>query len=441
MDATQHDTAAVAAAALQNDLHPSLNRRDALVESERCLFCYDAPCLTACPTSIDIPLFIRQIRSDNPQSAARTIFSENILGGMCARVCPTETLCEQVCVRQVSEGASVRIGLLQRYATDHFMDSGEQPMPRSEESGRHVAVVGAGPAGLSCAHRLASHGHQVTLYDARNKPGGLNEFGIASYKSPQNFAQREVDFVLGVGGIDLKLGVRIGADFSLESLAGTYDAVFLGAGLGGVNELDIPGIGLKGVRDAVDFISELRQCDDYSSMDIGERVAVIGGGMTAIDAAVQAKMLGAREVTVLYRGPQSRMKASPFEQELAQKHGVTLRFSVSPEAVLGENGVVQAIQISRESEGQTATESLVIDTLLVAIGQRLDDEIGVQLAQVGLGQEGGKLAVDESGRCGTTTFWAGGDCATGGDDLTVTAVQQGKVAAESIQAVLTAAEA
>ena len=441
MDATQHDTAAATAAALQNDLHPSLNRRDALVESERCLFCYDAPCLTACPTSIDIPLFIRQIRSDNPQSAARTIFSENIMGGMCARVCPTETLCEQVCVRQVSEGAPVRIGLLQRYATDHFMDSGEQPMARAAATGRRVAVVGAGPAGLSCAHRLASHGHDVTLYDARHKPGGLNEFGIASYKSPQNFAQLEVDFILGIGGIDLKLGVRIGTDVTLQSLAESHEAVFLGAGLGGVNTLDISGVELQGVRDAVDFIAELRQCEDYSSMDIGERVAVIGGGMTAIDAAVQAKMLGAREVTVLYRGPQARMKASSFEQELAQKHGVTLRFSVSPEAVLGENGAVTAIQLSRESESGTATDTLAIDTLLVAIGQQLDDEVDLQLSQVGVSLEGGKIAVDASGRCGTTSFWAGGDCATGGDDLTVTAVQEGKVAAESIQAALTAAEA
>lgn len=436
MDANQHD-----AAALQVDLHPPLNRRDALVESERCFFCYDAPCLQACPTTIDIPLFIRQIRTDNPQGAARTIFSENILGGMCARVCPTETLCEQACVRQESEGAPVRIGLLQRYATDHFMESGEQPLPRAAETGRRIAVVGAGPAGLSCAHRLASHGHQVTLYDARQKPGGLNEFGIASYKSPQNFAQREIDFILGIGGIDLKLGCRIGTDVSLQSLAESHDAVFLAAGLGDVNALDLPGIELVGVRDAVDFIEELRQCADVSTMEIGEKVAVIGGGMTAIDAAVQAKMLGAREVTVLYRGPKENMKASHFEQELAQKKGVSLRYSVSPKAVLGENNVLQAIELSRQSSGGSATETLAIDTLLVAIGQRLDDDFGTQLDQMGIDHPGGKITVDESGRCGTSLFWAGGDCTATGDDLTVTAVQQGKLAAESIQAALTAAEA
>jgi len=427
--------------ALQADLHQPLSRRDAIVESERCFFCYDAPCLQACPTSIDIPLFIRQIRGDNPQGAAKTIFSENILGGMCARVCPTETLCEQVCVREESEGAPVRIGLLQRYATDHFMESGEHPVQRAEDSGQRVAVVGAGPAGLSCAHRLSSYGHQVDLYDARKKPGGLNEFGIASYKSPNNFAQREVDFVLNLGGIDLKLGVRVGSDATLEALAKDYQAVFLAAGLGGVNALAIPGVELQGVRDAVEFIEELRQCDDYSQMQIGERVAVVGGGMTAIDAAVQAKMLGAREVTVLYRGAQEKMKASSFEQELAQKHGVKLSFNVSPEKIIGENGAVQAVQLQRSSGSESATETLAIDTLLVAIGQRLDDGFSGQLAQQGLVVDAGKISVDSQGRCADTRFWAGGDCASGGDDLTVTAVQEGKCAAESIHAALTAQEA
>lgn len=426
--------------ALQADLHPPMSRRDAIVESERCFFCYDAPCLQACPTSIDIPLFIRQIRGDNPQGAAETIFSENILGGMCARVCPTETLCEQVCVRQESEGAPVRIGMLQRYATDHFMDSGEHPVQRAPDTDQRIAVVGAGPAGLSCAHRLASYGHHVDLYDARNKPGGLNEFGIASYKSPNNFAQREVDFVLGVGGIELKLGVRVGIDTALEALAKDYHAVFLAAGLGGVNALAIPGVELQGVRDAVEFIEELRQCCDYSQMHIGEKVAVVGGGMTAIDAAVQAKMLGAREVTVLYRSAQEKMKASPFEQELAQKHGVKLSFNVSPEKVLGENGAVQAVQLQRRSGAGSETEVLAIDTLLVAIGQRLDDGFSEQLSQQGLIVAAGKISVNPEGRCGESRFWAGGDCASGGDDLTVTAVQEGKCAAESIHAALSAQE-
>lgn len=425
---------------LQVDLHVPLGHRDAIVESERCLFCYDAPCMQACPTGIDIPLFIRQIRSDNPQGAARTIFSENILGGMCARVCPTETLCEQVCVRQESEGAPVKIGLLQRFATDHFMESGEHPVERAADSAKRVAVVGAGPAGLSCAHRLASHGHQVTLLDARKKPGGLNEFGIASYKSPQNFAQREVEFVLEVGGIDLQLGVRVGVDITWQSLADDYDAVFLGVGLGAVNTLDIPGIELDGVRDAVGFIEDIRQCENYENFPISEKVAVIGGGMTAIDAAVQAKMLGAREVSVLYRSEQSQMKASPYEQELAQKHGVNLVFSVSPEMIVGSAGKVEAIRLSRDTGQGSAIDELEIDMLLVAIGQRLNSDLVEQLAAVGLNVLNNKIEVSEGGRCGGSKFWSGGDSALGGDDLTVSAVQQGKLAAESIQAVLSAQE-
>lgn len=425
---------------LQVDLHIPLGHRDAIVESERCLFCYDAPCMQACPTGIDIPLFIRQIRSDNPQGAARTIFSENILGGMCARVCPTETLCEQVCVRQESEGAPVKIGQLQRFATDHFMDSGEHPVERAAESAKKVAVVGAGPAGLSCAHRLASYGHQVTLLDARKKPGGLNEFGIASYKSPQNFAQREVDFILEVGGIDLQLGIRVGVDITWQSLADDYDAVFLGVGLGAVNTLDIPGIELDGVRDAVGFIEEIRQCENYENFHVGEKIAVIGGGMTAIDAAVQAKMLGAREVTVLYRGEQSQMKASPYEQELAQKHGVNLVFSVSPEMIVGSAGKVEAIRLSRSTAKGSVTDEIAIDMLLIAIGQRLNSDLAAQLAATGISVLNNKIEVSEGGRCASSKFWSGGDSALGGDDLTVSAVQQGKLAAESIQAVLSAQE-
>lgn len=210
-----------------SDLHPPLDKHEALVASDRCYFCHDAPCMTACPTSIDIPLFIRQISTGNPIGSAKTIFDQNILGGMCARVCPTETLCEQACVRNTAEERPVEIGRLQRYATDVAMKENKQFYTRAESSGRKVAVVGAGPAGLAAAHRLAVKGHDVVIYDARPKSGGLNEYGIAAYKSVDDFAQKEVDYVLAIGGIEVRHGQALGREFTLADLSEQYDGVFL----------------------------------------------------------------------------------------------------------------------------------------------------------------------------------------------------------------------
>src|SRR5262245_14863164 len=211
-----------------SDLHPPLEKHQAFVEDDRCYFCYDAPCVQACPTGIDIPMFIREILTDNPKAAAETILSANILGGMCARVCPTETLCEEACVREKAEGKPVRIGELQRYATDTLMTEGRQPFERAPATGKCVAVVGGGPAGLSCAHRLAMHGHDVVIYDAKPKLGGLNEYGIAAYKTVNGFANAEVDFILSIGGISIEAGKALGRDFTLADLRAKYDAVFVG---------------------------------------------------------------------------------------------------------------------------------------------------------------------------------------------------------------------
>ena len=236
-----------------SDLHPPLDRHQALVEADRCYFCYDAPCVTACPTGIDIPLFIREILTDNPKGAAETIFSANILGGMCARVCPTETLCEEACVREKAEGKPVRIGELQRYATDTLMAEGKQPFVRAAPTGKRVAVVGGGPAGLSCAHRLAVHGHDVVIFDARPKIGGLNEYGIAAYKTPGGFAQAEVDFILSIGGITVETGQGARPRLHDRRHCGrSFDAVFLGVGLAGVNALGLAATRTcQGVSDAV----------------------------------------------------------------------------------------------------------------------------------------------------------------------------------------------
>ncbi|MFD1745763.1 NAD(P)-dependent oxidoreductase [Rhizobium helianthi] len=415
------------------DLHPRLDKHEALVASDRCYFCHDAPCMTACPTEIDIPLFIRQISTGNPLGAARTIFNQNILGGMCARVCPTETLCEQACVRNTAEDKPVEIGRLQRYATDIAMEGNRQFFQRGAETGKVVAVVGAGPAGLSCAHRLAMKGHSVVIFDAREKAGGLNEYGIATYKAPDDFAQKEVDYLLAIGGIEIRNGQALGRDFSLQDLAADYDAVFLGLGLAGVNGLGIEGEELAGVDDAVDFIAYLRQAKDKSEVPIGRRVVVLGGGMTAIDAAIQAKLLGAEEVTICYRRGKENMNASEYEQDLAASKGVTIRHWLAPKRILGKDGAVAGIELEytalRDGHlvGTGETGVIAADQIFKAIGQSF------KASGLGsLAMEKGRIVVDEHCRTSMERVYAGGDCINRGEDLTVSAVAHGRDAAEAI---------
>jgi glutamate synthase (NADPH/NADH) small chain len=418
-----------------SDLHPKLDDHEALVAADRCYFCYDAPCMEACPTSIDIPLFIRQIATGTADASANTIFSQNILGGMCARVCPTETLCEEVCVRETAEGKPVEIGRLQRYATDGLMAKGGQPFVRATSTGKSVAVVGAGPAGLSCAHRLAALGHDVAVYDARGKGGGLNEFGIAAYKSVDGFAQAELDWLLSIGGITMQYGKILGSDITLEQLQVDHDAVFLGMGLAGVNGLNIDGSDKDNVLDAVSFIADLRQASDLTKLPIGKHVVVIGGGMTAIDAGVQAKLLGALDVSIVYRRGKENMSASVFEQELATSKGVRIIYNAQPMRVSG-NGAAAGIEFgyTHTVDGKLSPtgESFTLhaDQIFKAIGQTIEDVPGA------LKIESRKISVTETGRTSLDGVWAGGDCATGGDDLTVTAVAEGRDAALDIHASL-----
>jgi glutamate synthase (NADPH/NADH) small chain len=417
-----------------SDLHPRLDRHEALVAADRCYFCYDAPCMAACPTAIDIPLFIRQISTGNPLGSAKTIFDQNILGGMCARVCPTETLCEDVCVRNTAEDRPVEIGRLQRYATDIAMDAGRQFYARKPESGKTIAVVGAGPAGLAAAHRLALHGHSVTILEAREKPGGLNEYGIATYKAVDEFAQREVDYVTAIGGIAFEYGKALGRDFSLSDLTGQYDAVFLGMGLSGVNGLGIEGENLLGVDDAVDFIAALRQTPDKANIPIGRRVTVIGGGMTAIDAAIQAKLLGAEEVTICYRRGKTSMNASTWEQDLATANGVIIRHWLAPKSVIERDGAVAGLEVEYTALGDDGRLTKTGETGILATDQ-IFKAIGQSFSASGLGAlqfERGKIIVDAEGHTSIENVWAGGDCTGIGEDLTVAAVAQGRDAAESI---------
>jgi len=420
------------------DAHPPLDAHEVLVAADRCYFCHDAPCITACPTEIDIPLFIRQIQTGMPQAAGRTIFDQNILGGMCARVCPTETLCEGACVREAAEGKPVLIGQLQRYATDTVMAQDAHPFQRAAHTGRKIAVVGAGPAGLACAHRLAMHGHDVFMMDAHDKPGGLNEYGIATYKTPDGFAQAEVDWLLQIGGITVRTGVRLGRELSLAELREDFDAVFLAIGLAGVNALRAEGEEHDHVHDAVDFIADLRQAADKRRIAIGRRVVVIGGGMTAVDAAVQSKLLGAEQVTMVYRRSRDRMGASQYEQLNAVSKGVQIITGATPLRILGEGAVrgVEFAYTQESAEGlSTAGETFILpaDQVFKAIGQKLEAAPG------GLSLDAHKIAVTGPGRTTLDGVWAGGDCAMGGDDLTVTAVAEGRDAAEDIHAALSGA--
>ena len=416
------------------DLHVPLEPHEVRVAADRCYFCYDAPCVTACPTDIDIPLFIRQISTGRPEAAAKTIFDMNILGGMCARVCPTEVLCEQACVREVSEGKPVEIGRLQRHATDSLMAKNIHPFNRAASTGKKVAVVGAGPAGLSCAHRLASKGIDVTIYDTRSKAGGLNEYGIAAYKSTNDFAAKEVAWLLSIGGITIENNKTLGVDMTLDGLSSDFDAVFLSVGLGGVNALSLSSEDETCVSDAVGFIETLRQSTDLASIPIGRNVVVLGGGMTAVDAAVQSKLLGAEQVTIAYRRGREAMSASRYEQDLAASHGVKLLFNVQPvklETVGTGTALVLEYTATNDTRltGTGETLRIAADQVFSAIGQTLATDGGLAL-------DGRKIAVTGAGRTSRDRVWAGGDCASGGDDLTVTAVAEGRDAAMDIYATL-----
>jgi len=417
------------------ELHAALSPHQAAVESARCLFCHDAPCTEACPTGIDIPGFIRKISSGNIRGAAMTILNENIMGGTCANVCPVEELCEQVCVKNTAEHQAVRIGSLQRHATDYLFARGVQPFERKPDSGKHIAVVGAGPAGLACAHRLATHGHQVTVFEARNKAGGLNEYGLAAYKMCDQRAAKEIEFILGVGGIEVHTGQELGVDVSLTSLRQVYDAVFLGLGHNAVNLLGIDNEQADGMENAVNFIARIRQ-EDLQTLPIGRRVVVIGGGNTAIDIAVQIKRLGAEYVTLVYRRGRADMGATLFEQELAQTSGVLIKTWASPCQLIVDNAGVNAVTFEytqKNDQGRLSGSgdffTLEADQVFKAIGQRFDPA-GCDFKECPV-IENGRIEVDDDRRTSLPGVWAGGDCIAG-RDLTVVAVQDGKLAAENI---------
>jgi glutamate synthase (NADPH/NADH) small chain len=422
-----------------SDLAPPLNARQAAIEAARCLYCYDAPCMNACPTGIDVASFIRNIHDQNVTGAAYGILKQNIFGGSCARVCPTEILCEQACVRNHdAEGQPVRIGLLQRYALDNARFDGH-PFQRAASTGKTIAVVGAGPAGLSCAHRLAMLGNDVVVYESREKPGGLNEYGIAKYKLTDDFAQREVEFLLSIGGIQVQYGQTLGVNLHLHDLQARHDAVFLGIGLGASRRLGLTGEDAPGLMPATDYIAELRQASDLSQLPVPRRAIVIGAGNTAIDIAVQLRRMGAAEVTLVYRRGLESMSATGHEIAIARANGVHIQIWAAPlEVLLGEEGRVRGMRfeetrmIGDRLVRTGETFDLMADAVFKAIGQTADEASFAGGKAAGLGREGDRIRIDAQFRTMLPGVYAGGDCVAAGQDLTVQAVQHGKLAALAI---------
>ena len=433
LNAAQLDNTALAAQF--TDLAPALNARQAQIESERCLYCYDAPCTRICPTEIDVASFIRNIATENINGAAKSILQQNILGGSCARVCPTEILCEDACVRNHdAEGVPVKIGLLQRFAIDH-MRFDAHPFLRAALTGRRIAVVGAGPAGLACAHQLAMLGNDVVIFESLPKPGGLNEYGIAKYKLTDNYAQREIDFLLAIGGIAIQYGQTLGVNLSLAQLNKDYSAVFLALGLGASRALGLAGENAPGSLPAVDYIAELRQADDLTQLSVPKRALVIGAGNTAIDMAVQIARLGCEDVTVVYRRGVESMSATKHEQEIAKANQVRIKTWAKPlEVLLDDAGRVRGMRFEKtrmvDGKVQASGESfeLAADAIFKAIGQALDT------TPPELAIFADKIAVDANFRTHLKGVYAGGDCIGPGQDLTVQAVQHGKLAARAIHA-------
>jgi dihydropyrimidine dehydrogenase (NAD+) subunit PreT len=433
-----------------SDRKPLMSAHEAIVEANRCLYCADAPCIPSCPTGIDIPEFIRRISTENLAGSAQTIFEANILGYSCARVCPVEVLCESTCVYQKLGEKPIKIGRLQRYATERALAAGTRFFEAGPPTGKRVALLGAGPASLACAHELRRLGHACVIYEGRDLPGGLNTTGVAPYKLQAEDALREVEWVLGIGGIELRTGVWIGRDVTLEDLEREYDAIFVGVGLGADSFLALPGEDLEGVWGAVDWIERLKNDPDYRLPDHVSQVAVVGGGNTAIDVVRELRGLGIDEVFLVYRRNEPTMAGYAHEWHDARVEGGSARWQSVPVQLLGgPDGRVQAIRCVRtrliQAEGlrprvevQAGSEHDVpCQMVVMAIGQSM---LGALFASVdGFAADRGRVLADPlTGRVGQTRYFAGGDCANGGKEV-VNASAEGKRAAHGIHALLAAA--
>jgi dihydropyrimidine dehydrogenase (NAD+) subunit PreT len=432
-----------------SDVHPPFEHAEgAMIEADRCINCYDAPCTKSCPTSIDVPLFIKQISSGNIKGSAKTIFTSNIMGGGCSKVCPVEKLCEGACVYNLLEEEPISIAKLQRYSTEKAIQAKWKLFARKPSNGKNVAVVGAGPAGLACAHALSLQGVDVTIFEKEEKGGGLMTYGVAAYKVTPEFCKDEVDYILSIGGIDVQYKKELGKDITLADLQKKYDAVFLGIGVGIARSLDIPGEDLDGVVDAISFIYDLRT-NDYSKIAVGDNVAVIGMGMTAIDAATQSKRLGAKEVTMIYRRTENEKPCTDVELDLAKLDGCSFIWLASPKEITGENGKVKKLVCSKmklgepDASGRRApvdtgeTFTIDVDMVIKAAGQIPFEEL---VSRSSVKNNSGKISINNKAETNLKGVFAGGDSVNGGKEV-VDAVQAGKDGAKGILEYLFSIEA
>ena len=440
------DTAAkLSAEQLENnfaDINPPLTAAQALEAGSRCLFCYDAPCIKACPTGIDVPQFIRQILTGNLRGSAKTILDANILGHSCGRVCPTSVLCEGACVLNSEGKQPVDIGRLQRYAVDHVIDRKITLYKAGADNGMKIALIGGGPASLACAAELRKLGYRAVVFDARPQPGGLDAYGIAAYKMRAGDVMREIEMIRDLG-VEFRSGVEVGRDVALAELEREYDAVFVGIGLGATEALNIPGEELTGGRDALTFIEETKTLPLHE-VEVGRRVAVIGGGNTAIDVVTAAKRLGAEQVYMVYRRGPEEMSAFDYEYELAKQDAVTFVWNAAPTRVIGDaSGQVEALECIRtESAGRKAPLRTIpgsefrveVDMVVKALGQKRKTELLQQIS--GLELKNGCVVLNpETMQTTNPKYFAGGDCVNGGGEV-VDAVAHGKRAALGIHAQL-----
>lgn len=429
------------------ELKPPLRPQEALVEAGRCLYCFDAPCIMACPTGIDIPAFIKKIASGNPVGAARTILEANILGASCARVCPTSVLCEGACVLDDRDEQPIQIGRLQRYATDYVEQRNIRVLAApARMTGHRVAVIGAGPAGLGCAAELARLGHSVTVFERQSLPGGLNTYGIAYYKMKPQVSLAEVELVKSLG-VEVRTGVMVGRDVSVAQLERDYRAIFAGIGLGDGTKLGIPGEDLPEVVDALQFISRLHT-HPLEKIPVGRRVAVIGCGNTAIDAVTQSLRLGAERAVVVYRRGEPDMPAYDFEYELAKDDGANFIFHALPVEIVGGGGHVSGVRLVRTKVAGGKVTPVAgtdwvepCDLVLKAVGQEKQAPLLRSLfPKLELDARGAVKHDSATGATSLPHVFTGGDCANGGREV-VNAVGEGKKAAHGIHAFLTGQKA